>query len=93
MRIGSGFAALTTNWVAVTKDKNIRYRAAEMQAIVDNEARVFVIRAKTATGSEIAGLLVKYHGRLQRFVERTPAPFVAGIVRSGSISTYDVYRW
>ncbi len=76
------------NWVAVTKDKNIRYRAAQKQAIVTHKACVFVIRAKAATGPEIAGLLVKYHGKLQHFAEDHPAPFIAGIDRSGLIYKY-----
>lgn len=75
-------------WVAVTKDKNIRYRTAELAAVVKYEARVFVVRAKNATGTEIADLLVNYHARLQNFAIRTPAPFVAGIDRSGKIASY-----
>lgn len=78
------------NWVALTKDKNIRYRAAEINAIKSHGARVLVIRAKNATGSEIAALLVKYHGRMRRFAERVSGPFVAGIDRSGTISQYDI---
>jgi len=76
-------------WVAVTKDKNIRYRRAELAAVVEYEARVIVIRAKNTTGAEIADILVKFHARMQDFVNRTPAPFVAGIDRSGKISKYE----
>lgn len=77
------------DWVAVTKDKNIRYRTAELETIMAYGARVFVIRAKNATGRDIAELLATYHPRLRRFAAKTPAPFVAGIDRSGSISTYE----
>lgn len=75
-------------WVAITKDKNIRYRTAELAAVVEYGARVVVVRAKNATGTEIADLLVKFHARLQNFANRTPAPFVAGIDRGGKISKY-----
>ena len=78
----------TRHWFAVTKDKNVRYRAAQKRAIATHKACVFVIRAKTATGPEIADLLVKYHGKLQRFTEHNPAPFIAGIDRSGSVYKY-----
>ena len=46
-------------WVAITRDKHIRYRTAEINAIMKNSARVIVIRVKEATGSDIAELLVK----------------------------------
>jgi len=77
-------------WVAVTKDKNVRYRIGEINAIKSFNARVIVVRAKNATGSDIAELLVCYHERIRRFSLRTPAPFVAGIDRWGSISHYSV---
>lgn len=76
------------DWIAVTKDKNIRYRIGEINAIKFFKARVIVVRAKNATGSDIAELLVCYYERVRRFSLRTPAPFVAGIDRSGSISHY-----
>ena len=71
-------------WVALTKDKNIRYRTGELNAIVKHRARVIVVRAKNATGPDIADLVVKYHDRLRRFPARNAPPFVAGIDRSGS---------
>lgn len=77
-------------WIAVTKDKNIRYRAGEIDAVKHFKARVIVVRAKDATGSEIAEILVKYIERIRRYSARTPAPFVAGIDRSGSIKGYSI---
>ena len=75
-------------WVALTKDKNIRYRTAELESIMRNAARVIVIRARNATGSDIAELLVKGRHRIARFAARTPAPFVAAIDRSGMVRAY-----
>ena len=77
-------------WVGVTRDKRIRYRTAEIDAIKEYGARVLVIRAKHQTGSELAEILVKYHSRIQRFVAREKAPFIAGINRSGTILRYGV---
>lgn len=76
------------NWLAITKDKNIRYRAAELVAIKDHNAMVLVVRAKNATGQDIADLLVKSRARIQRFVRKHKPPFVAGIDRSGGVSLY-----
>ena len=78
------------NWVALTKDKNIRYRIAELESIKRNSARVIVIRGRDMTGMDIAELLVQSRRRLSRFVERTPAPFVAGISRGGALRPYPI---
>ena len=77
-------------WIGVTKDKRIRYRSAEISTIKEYRARVIVIRAKNQTGTELAEILLKYHSRIQKFVTREKAPFIAGINRSGTISHYDV---
>ena len=75
-------------WVAVTKDKNVRYRAAELASIRNHSARLLVVRTKNATGPDIAALLVAGRRRIARFAESTPPPFVAGITRSGQVREY-----
>ena len=77
-------------WLAITKDKNIRYRAAEIEAIKQYRAKVFVVRAKNATGKDIADLLVAARVKIQRFGRKNDAPFVAGIDRSGRITKYPI---
>ena len=78
-------------WVAITKDSlNVRYRAAELEAIRRYSARVIVIRMKNATGSDIAELLVKGRRRIARFAAKTPPPFVAGIHGSGTVKAYEI---
>ena len=79
-------------WVAVTKDKNVRYRAAELASIREHSARVIVVRLKNATGPDIAELLVKGRRRVVRFVAKTAAPFVAGIYGSGQVKEYQLPR-
>lgn len=75
-------------WLALTKDKNIRYRAAELQSIRTHRARVVVVRAKNATATDIAELLLKGKNGIVRFAAKTQAPFVAGIDRSGRVTPY-----
>ncbi len=77
-------------WLAVTKDRNIRYRTAEIEAVKRHGARVLVLRAKNATGTELADLLVATRERIERYVGRNEAPFVAGIDRAGRIITYEI---
>ncbi len=77
-------------WIGLTKDKQIRYRTAEISAIKEYGARVIVIRAKNQTGHELAEILVKYHSRIRNFAARECAPFIAGITRSGDVRRYDI---
>ena len=79
-------------WVAFTKDKNIRYRAAELESIRRNSARVIVIRSKDMTGGEIGDLVVRARPRIAGFVANTPAPFVAGLYRDGSLKALHIDR-
>ena len=78
------------NWIAVTKDKNIKYRTGELQAIKWHYARVFVVRAKDATGKEIAEILNKAYKRIEKFSKTNHPPFVAAINRFGPIKKYDL---
>ena len=78
-------------WVAVTKDRNVRYRAAELASIRQHSARVLVVRAKNATGSDIAALLVAGRRRIAKFAANAPAPFVAGIHRGGRMRPYEAF--
>ncbi len=78
------------NWVAITKDNNVRYRTAELETIRRHMARVIVIRMKNATGPDIAALLVKARHRVARFAANTPPPFAAGIRGNGTIQMYEV---
>ncbi len=75
--------------MAVTKDKNVRYRAAELDSIKRHSARILVVRTKNATGPDIAALLVAGRRRIARFARNTPAPFVAGITGSGQVKKYE----
>lgn len=77
-------------WTAITKDKNICYRAAELGSIRKHKARIIVIRSRNATGTDIAELLVNGFRRIARFSSRTPAPFVAGLYASGQLREYPI---
>lgn len=77
-------------WIALTKDKNIRYRHSELASIKYFGARVVVVRAKNFTGVDLATLLVKHYQRIQEFAHRTDAPFVAGLDRRGKLSLYQL---
>ena len=75
-------------WVAIGRDKNIRYRSGEKAALIEANARLLVVRAKQTTGLDIAELLIAYIKRIRRFVQKHDAPFIAGITRDGKIAKY-----
>ena len=75
-------------WIVLTKDKNIRYRHAQLASIKKNATRIIVIRAKNATGLEIAELLLKGKNRIYRFHSSEDAPLIAAIYRDGRIKPY-----
>ncbi|MCY4590231.1 MAG: hypothetical protein OXE86_06635 [Alphaproteobacteria bacterium] len=72
-------------WVAVTRDRNLRYRAHEMNSIREHAARVIVIRMKNASGVAMADLLIRSLPRIAQFVAATPAPFVVAITSNGAL--------
>lgn len=75
-------------WLAITEDKNIRYRHHEIAAIRDYKASVFVLRAKQLTGIEKGKIIAKALPRLVSFAQQQRPPFVAGLVRSGKVTAY-----
>ena len=75
-------------WIALTKDKNIRYRSAELAAIREHGARVVVLRAKNATGDQMAAMFVRHAARLVRYAAGHSPPFVVGMDRSGTLTDY-----
>ena len=75
-------------WIAIGRDKNIRYRGPEKAALVQANACLIVVRAKNATGPDIADLIIKHINRIYRFVKKHEAPFIAGITSDGKITEY-----
>lgn len=75
-------------WIAIGRDKNIRYRGPEKTALVQANACLIVVRAKNATASDIADLIIKHINRIYRFVKKHEAPFIAGITSDGKITKY-----
>ena len=76
-------------WVAVTKDKRIRYRASEYGSIEEHLARVLVLRTSNAKGPDIGRMLASSIDRIARFAAKTPAPFLAGIYGDGTLKRFE----
>jgi predicted nuclease of predicted toxin-antitoxin system len=78
------------DWVVVTKDKNIRRRPLEAQALVAAKLRVFVITATDLTGEENGDVLVRAIPRIRRFCKKHKPPFIAGVTRMSQVTLLDI---
>lgn len=75
-------------WLAITKDKNIRYRQHENDAINRYGAKVFVIRAKNLAAKDTASILTKAAVKMKRYAKENRPPFIVAVYRDGSLKPY-----
>jgi predicted nuclease of predicted toxin-antitoxin system len=74
-------------WVVLTKDKNIRYRAIELQALLAAKVRAFVLTARgDLSGVEVGQIFVKALPAMKKLCASTKPPFIARVSRDGSVS-------
>jgi predicted nuclease of predicted toxin-antitoxin system len=76
------------NWICLTKDKHIRRRLAERNALLAARVRAFVLTSGNLTGAEMAEIFASNVRRIERFARRTKPPFIAKITRNGVIEEY-----
>ena len=73
-------------WVAITRDKHIRYRAAEKRAIAEAGLALFVlVSRRNLRRADIIAHIDAAAPRMARFMEKHSPPFIAGIDKSGKI--------
>ena len=70
----------------LTKDRGIRYRAPALAAIRVSTVRMFVLTAGDLQGSEMAGIFARALPRITTVATREPAPFIAKITKTGTVS-------
>jgi len=70
-------------WVLLTKDKGIRRRPIERQALLIPGARSFILTAGEMTGQEIAETFIRHLNRIQRIAKNEKPPFIATVTRDG----------
>ena len=77
------------DWIVLTKDKNIRRRPLEIDALIGAGLRVFVVTATDLTGEETGQIIVKALPKIRRLCKRQPAPFIAGITRMSDVTLFE----
>lgn len=79
----------TEGWLVITRDKKIRTRPWERQAILENSVGCFcLIQKKHPTRWQYLKLLVLILEKMERIFDTTPRPFIYGVDQSGKLSLY-----
>jgi hypothetical protein len=74
-------------WVVLTKDKHIRYRAIEIQALRAAKVRAFVLSARgDLSGAEVSQIFLKALPSIRRICRKTAPPFIALVSRSSTVT-------
>lgn len=67
-------------WVAITRDKRIRYKPNELEAVIRHRVRLLVVVGK-AKYPELAESFVRTISRIEAFLARNDPPFIAKVLR------------
>lgn len=68
-------------WIAVTHDSRIRYKPNERDAVVRHGVRLLVVVGK-APHPTLAASFIATRSRIEAFLDRTAAPFIAKVYRA-----------
>jgi hypothetical protein len=77
-------------WVVITRDKRIRHRWAEREALIESGAIVFVITARNLTGPRMADLVVRALPHMRQISAQVSRPAIYTIGASGTPKQLDI---
>lgn len=66
-------------WIILTKDKNIRFRSIEKEALIAAKSRAFVLTSGNLTGQQMLDVIREQMIRILRYIKKNDAPFIARI--------------
>lgn len=72
-------------WVVLTRDKNIRLREIERNALVSAKVAAFVFTGGNASGIETTEAIVAALPRMNKFLAQNRPPFICRITASGQV--------
>jgi hypothetical protein len=72
-------------WVVLTRDKNIRLREIERNALIASNVAAFVFTGGNASGVETAEAVVAALARIEKQVSSIRPPFICRITGSGHV--------
>ncbi|MGC4048344.1 MAG: hypothetical protein QM757_01330 [Paludibaculum sp.] len=77
--------AARRGWVIVSKDKRIRSRPLEYQALLASKARFFYLRYGDLTKEASAEAFITAYPKMLKILDGTHPPFIARISPSGAV--------
>ena len=72
-------------WIVLTRDKNIRLREIERNALVSAKVAAFVFTGGNASAIEMTETIVAALPRMEKFLAKTRPPFICRITASGQV--------
>jgi hypothetical protein len=71
----------------LTRDKNIRLRAIERDALIAANVAVFVFTGGNASGIETTEAIIVALPKVDRFLKLNPRPFICRITAAGQVES------
>jgi predicted nuclease of predicted toxin-antitoxin system len=72
-------------WIVLTSDRRIRYRVLELAALKASGVRAFTFCSGNLTAQEMGEIFLKALQRISTLLNNNAGPFVASILRDGSV--------
>lgn len=79
-------------WVILTKDANIGKNELERIAVANANIKMFILASQSLSGQDMADILIKTIIKMQEFVRKNDAPFIAKIYRDGRIEMWKNHK-
>jgi hypothetical protein len=79
-------------WVVLTKDRYIRRRQLELEALMNARVRAFVLIAADLTGPDQADVFVKALPKMTRICRATRGPLVGAVSAGGGVVLLSLKR-
>jgi predicted nuclease of predicted toxin-antitoxin system len=73
------------DWVVLSKDKKIRTRRLEREALLNANVAAFILTSGRITGEDMGRAFVKAHSLMLKFLSEHQRPFIAAVTRDGEV--------
>lgn len=77
-------------WIVLAKDRRIRFRTIEKRALLSANVGAVILRTGNLTGPAMAELFVRALPAIRRLIERRRRPFIAMLMRDGTLKDIDL---
>ena len=79
-------------WVFLSKDKRVRRRSAEIEALINANVAAFILTSGNATGAELGAAFVTALDRMRRICRTHTRPVIATVTIHGVVTIFHGQR-